>query len=127
MKWKEALHEDVLRRVAADRLRSHEVSSKGALTVSHVGDYVMVARRRSINKLTVIWTGSWRVVMQGEHVCTVDDQGTGQRLLVHAARMRPYADTSSDATKQLKTVIARTHGVEVHMADVNVGQLGDGS
>lgn len=53
VKRQEALCENVLRRVAAQLARSREATSKGVLHVFHIGNYVLVARPRKVNKLVV--------------------------------------------------------------------------
>ena len=125
----EALHQDVLQRVVAERERSRKSDSVGMLEAFAVGDYVLVARPRKVPKLVVIWTGPWRVVSSGRHVYAVEDIVSGQRMQVHVARMRPYSDASLDVTDELKEVVARIQGeCELRMADVlNIGQLDDGT
>lgn len=75
-------------------------------------------------RLVVTWTGPWRMVVQGEHVCTVEDLVTEQRFQVHPARRIPYSNASSDVAEELKGVIAPIRGQgELRMADVmNMGR-----
>lgn len=54
----EALHENLLRRVTAERRRNREAACKGVLPVFHVGVYVLVTRPREVNEFVVTWTGS---------------------------------------------------------------------
>lgn len=59
------LHQEVLERARANRVRMRESASKGTPPNFGVGKYVAVLRvnkRGEVNKLVSIWTGPWRVV-----------------------------------------------------------------
>lgn len=47
------------------------------------------------------------MVVQGKHDCTVEHLMTEQRLKIHVARMRSYADACLDMTEEIREVIAR--------------------
>lgn len=84
---------------------------------------------RKLNKLVVTWTDLRPVVVQGKHLCTVEDLTTGQRLQIHVASTLQCADAHIDGTKKLQEVVARIQEEgELHMADViNIEPLDDGS
>lgn len=65
----------------------------------------------------------------GNHVYTVEDIWSGQRMRVHVARMRPYFDASPSVTDELKEVVARIdRECELHVADVlNISRWDDGT
>lgn len=66
--------------------------------------------------------------MQDEHVETGEDLLTGQRLQAHVARIRPFADASSDLVEELKMIARINEKGELRMADViDIGRLDDGT
>lgn len=85
-KQQEALHEDILRRVVVERQRSGEANSKRVRTVFRVGDDVQVARPWKVNQLTNTLIVSWHVVVQREHMYTLEDLMAEKMLRVPVAR-----------------------------------------
>ena len=127
------VREELLTEIAAtvkrDRDNRRKAKAQGTLAQFRVGDFVLVARPRRPHKLSIIWTGPWRVALGGGHVYTVEDLVTGARVKAHVARIRPYADSSLHVTGSLKEVITATrfHG-ELEMNNiVDIGPLDDGS
>lgn len=116
----EALHDDVLRRVAAERRAPKVPQSnqrrEGAPCVSYRGlQHSFGGEVKEGQQTGTPLTGPWPVVMQGEHVCLVMDLVTGQRLQVDVARIRPYVNASFlDARKELKDVIANLGRAAAH-------------
>lgn len=58
----------------------------------------------------VTWTSPWREDVQGEHVCTVKELVTEQRLQVLITRMIPCADAVLDEVEELKEMVTRIQG-----------------
>ena len=61
----------------------------------------MVARPRKPAKLVAVWTGPWRVAIEGTHVYTVEDILSLEMIKAHVSRMRPYSDATLNVTVEL--------------------------
>eukprot|EP00644_Phytophthora_capsici_P009199 jgi/Phyca11/102126/e_gw1.6.950.1 len=67
------------------------------------GDYVLRFRvdKQSDNKLLVTWVGPYRILRADAHSFLVEHLITGDKLDVHACRLKFYADASLDVTEVL--------------------------
>ena len=88
------------RRGAANAAAREQFAREGDF---NVGDYVLVYRMVARNKLQVRWCGPYQVTDTiNEHVYTVRDIVLGKDSVVHAARLRFYADATLEITEDLK-------------------------
>ena len=89
----------------------------------------MVPRPRKPATLVTVWTGPWRVVIEGMHVYTVEGILSQERVKTHVSRMRLYSDATLNVTVELKEVAARIRFQgELKMEDVlDIGPLDDGT
>ncbi|KAG2759317.1 hypothetical protein PC129_g9643 [Phytophthora cactorum] len=74
----------------------------------HVGDYVLRSRvdEKHGNKLQVTWVGPYRVVRADTHSFRVQNLVTGDKVDVHASRLKMYADNSLNVTDKLLEHVA---------------------
>ncbi|GMF25223.1 unnamed protein product [Phytophthora fragariaefolia] len=94
-----------LEQAKVKQTRRNQRNQRTAHTVNfHIGDYVLsswIESRLKTNKLSVKWTGTYRVIDAKPNSFTVEHLINGSTRDVHASRLKHYVDSSFEETAEI--------------------------